>query len=48
MSNNDTWAIRDIRHGKTYFFRNWKDLKAFVNDEQTLKNVVIRKDKKDA
>lgn len=46
MSDNNRWAVRDIRHAKTYFFRNWQDLVAFVNDQQSLKPVLIRKDKK--
>jgi len=48
MSDKNRWAIRDVLHGKTYFFRNWRDLVAFVNDQQPKKSVLFRKDKKDA
>lgn len=44
MSDNQRWAIRDIRLGKTYFFRNWKDMVAFVNDRESKKPVLLRKD----
>lgn len=46
MSDKNRWAVRDIVHGKTYFFRNWKDMTAFVNDQIPQKNVLVRKDKK--
>lgn len=30
MSKN-RWAIRDIKHGKTYFFDSWEEMVAWIN-----------------
>jgi hypothetical protein len=25
------WAIRDIKHGKTFFFNSWEEMVKFIN-----------------
>ena len=45
MSDNNRWAVRDIKHGKTFFFRNWQDLVAFINDSVPGKPFLVRKEK---
>lgn len=26
----NTWAIRDIKHGKTFFFKSYEEMKAWI------------------
>lgn len=44
MADTYRWALRDIRHGKTYFFRNWKDVVRFVSDMLPSKSIFVKKD----
>lgn len=46
MSDTYRWAVRDIRHGKTYYFRNWQDLVNFASDLPTQKPTLFRKENK--
>lgn len=41
-----TWAIRDIKHGKTYFFATWEELTDWLLDTNDLSEVKSSEDLK--
>jgi len=34
LEEENKWAIRDIKHGKTLFFSSWDDMVSFVNSRK--------------
>jgi len=38
-SKEPEWAIRDIKHGKTYFFQDWEELTDWLLDTDDLTEV---------
>ena len=44
MSSKYRWSITNLVDGKKFFFKNWRDMTSFVNDQIPSKGSLVQKD----